>query len=131
MGRSCSSRRFGIGITFCPWVAGISAVLLPVSLVGIVGLAKVLTPTVERLAEGVGAPTSVIGIVIAALVLLPEGLAAFRASRANRLQTSMNLALGSAEASIGLTIPAAAMVSVIMHQPLTLGLGPKEVKLYC
>ena len=94
-------------------------------------MAKVLTPTVERLAEGVGAPTSVIGIVIAALVLLPEGLAAFRASRANRLQTSMNLALGSAEASIGLTIPAAAMVSVIMHQPLTLGLGPKEVKLYC
>jgi Ca2+:H+ antiporter len=110
-------------------VAGTSAALLLVSLVAIVGLAKLLTPTVERMVEAVGAPRSVIGIVIAALVLLPEGLAAFRASRANRLQTSMNLALGSALASIGLTIPAVAMVAVLMHQPLTLGLGPKEVVL--
>ena len=58
------------------------------------------------------APPALVGIIIAALVLLPEGLAALRAARANRLQTSMNLALGSALASIGLTIPAVAIVSL-------------------
>jgi Ca2+:H+ antiporter len=110
-------------------VAGISAGLLIVSLVAIVGMAKVLTPTVERIVEGAGAPKSVIGIVIAALVLLPEGLAAFRASRANRLQTSMNLALGSALASIGLTIPTVAVVSLVLHVPLTLGLDRKDLVL--
>ena len=110
-------------------VAATSAVLLVVALVAIVGLAKVLTPTVEHAIAEAGAPKSVVGIVIAALVLLPEGLAAFRSSRANRLQTSMNLALGSALASIGLTIPAVAVVSLLLHTPLTLGLGPKEVVL--
>jgi Ca2+:H+ antiporter len=110
-------------------VAATSAGLLLVSLVAIVGLAKVLTPTVERGIANAGAPESVVGIVIAGLVLLPEGLAAFRASRANRLQISMNLALGSALASIGLTIPAVAMVSIFLHKPLTLGLGPKEMVL--
>jgi Ca2+:H+ antiporter len=53
-------------------------------------------------------------------------LAALRAARLNRLQTSMNLALGSALASIGLTIPAVAVVSLILAQPLALGLGVKE-----
>jgi len=110
-------------------VAAMSAGLLLVALVAIVGLAKVLTPTVERAIKTAGAPESAVGIVIAALVLLPEGLAAFRSARANRLQISMNLALGSALASIGLTIPAVAMVSIILHQPLTLGLGPKEIVL--
>jgi Ca2+:H+ antiporter len=74
----------------------------------------------------VGAPKAVVGILIAALVLLPEGLAALRAAKANRLQTSMNLALGSALASIGLTIPAVAVVSILIGQPLALGLGPTE-----
>jgi Ca2+:H+ antiporter len=110
-------------------VVAASAGLLLVALVAIVGLAKVLTPTVERAIEKAGAPESVVGIVIAALVLLPEGLAAFRASRANRLQISMNLAFGSALASIGLTIPAVATVSILLHKPLTLGLGPKEIVL--
>jgi Ca2+:H+ antiporter len=68
-------------------------------------------------------------LVCKELVLLPEALAAFRSARANRLQVSLNLALGSALASIGLTIPAVAMVSIFLHQPLTLGLGPKEIVL--
>jgi Ca2+:H+ antiporter len=110
-------------------LALLSGGLLLVSLAAVVGLAKVLTPTVERAIESAGAPESVIGIVIALLVLLPEGLAAFRAARANRLQTSMNLALGSGLASIGLTIPAVAVVSIFLHKPLTLGLGPKEMVL--
>ena len=77
-----------------------------------VGLAKVLSPTMEAAVDAVGAPKAVVGIVIAALVLLPESVAALRAARANRLQTSLNLALGSALASIGLTIPAVVVVSI-------------------
>ena len=71
-------------------------------------------------------PKAVVGIVIAALVLLPEGLAAVRAARNNRLQTSLNLALGSALATIGLTIPAVAAVSIVLGQPLELGLNGKD-----
>jgi Ca2+:H+ antiporter len=71
----------------------------------------------------------VVGIVIAGLVLLPEGLAALRAAQADRLQTSLNLALGSALATIGLTIPAVAAVSIALDQPLELGLGEKDVLL--
>ena len=110
-------------------VALVSSGLLLASLVAVVALAKALTPALERAVIRAGAPKSVVGIAIAALVLMPEGLAAFRAARANRLQTSMNLALGSALASIGLTIPAVVAVSLAMHTPLTLGLPPKEVVL--
>jgi Ca2+:H+ antiporter len=104
----------------------VSAGLLFAALIAVVGLAKALTPTLEFGLARLGAPKSVVGIVIAALVLLPEGLAAVRAARANRLQTSLNLALGSALASIGLTIPAVAVVSIALHQPLELGLDAKE-----
>jgi Ca2+:H+ antiporter len=101
----------------------VSAGVLIVSLIAVVGLAKVLTPTVEVGLAQLGVPKAVVGIVIAALVLLPEGTAAVRAAHANRLQTSLNLALGSALASIGLTIPAVAVVSVAFDLPLALGLN--------
>jgi len=104
----------------------ISATLLLTALIAVVGLAKTLTPTLEAGVAGLGAPEAVVGIAIAALVLLPEGLAALRAARANRLQTSLNLALGSALATIGLTIPAVVAVSIALRQPLELGLGQKE-----
>jgi Ca2+:H+ antiporter len=107
-------------------IALVSAGLLLVSLVAVVALAKALTPTLEHGIAVVGAPRSVVGIVIAGLVLLPEGLAAYRAATANRLQTSMNLALGSVLATIGLTIPAVACVAMFLGRPLTLGLGAKE-----
>ena len=71
-------------------------------------------------------PKAVVGIVIAAVVLLPECLAALRAAQANRLQTSLNLALGSVLAAIGLTIPAVALVSIVLGQPLALGLDDKD-----
>lgn len=106
--------------------AGASLALLVVSLLAVVGLAKALSPTLEAVIYRAGAPKAVVGIVIAALVLLPEGLAALRAARLDRLQTSMNLALGSALASIGLTVPAVAAVSIILGVPLQLGLGPKD-----
>ena len=103
-----------------------SLTLLLISLVAVVGLAKALTPTVDQAIAAFGAPNAVVGIVIAAVVLMPEGLAALRAARVNRLQTAMNLALGSALATIGLTIPAVAVVSIVLGTPLTLGLGSKE-----
>lgn len=104
----------------------LSTVLLMVALVAVVGLAKALTPVIEAAVDQFGAPKSLVGIIIAALVLLPESFAALNAARANRLQTSLNLALGSALASIGLTIPAVAAVSIAIKLPLTLGLGSTE-----
>lgn len=107
-------------------VAATSGVLLLLALVAVVLLAKALAPTIESVVAAVGAPKAVVGIIIAIVVLLPEGLAAFRAARANRLQTSLNLALGSALASIGLTIPAVAIVSLATGWTLTLGLDIKS-----
>jgi Ca2+:H+ antiporter len=69
----------------------------------------------------------VVGIVIAMLVVLPETWAAVRAARANRLQTSMNLAVGSALASIGLTVPVVVLATHIFALPLVLGLEPKDL----
>ncbi len=106
-----------------------AAGLLVVSLVGVVGLAKALSPAVEAGVAASGAPKAFVGVVIAAVVLLPESLAAVRAARLNRLQTSLNLAFGSAIASIGLTIPVVAGVSVVLGHPLTLGLEPKDTVL--
>ena len=100
--------------------------MLLASLVAVVGLAKSLTPTVEAGIAWIGVPKAVVGIVIAAVVLLPECLAALRAAQANRLQTSLNLALGSILAAIGLTIPAVALVSIVLGQPLALGLDDKD-----
>ena len=107
-------------------IAVLSAGLLLVSLIAIVGLAKLLTPAVELGIAYLGVPKAVVGIVIAMLVLLPESLAALRAARSNRLQTSLNLALGSALATIGLTIPAVTAVSIVLGQPLELGLVAKD-----
>jgi Ca2+:H+ antiporter len=106
-------------------LAVLSAGLLLVSLVAVVGFAKTLTPTVEFAIAYLGVPKAVVGIIIAGLVLMPEGLAAVRAARNNRLQTSLNLALGSVLATIGLTIPAVAAVSIALRQPLELGLDAK------
>lgn len=106
-----------------------SAILLLIGLVVVVLLAKGLAPTIEAVVAAMGAPKSLVGIIIAAVVLMPEGLSAYRAARANRLQTSLNLALGSALASIGLTIPAVAVVSITTGWTLTLGLDTKSTVL--
>jgi Ca2+:H+ antiporter len=106
-----------------------SFVLLLVSLVAVVGLAKMLSPTIEHAVVTAGAPRAVIGIVIAMLVLLPETWAAARAARADRLQTSMNLAIGSALACIGLTVPVVVTAAILFNLQLTLGLDPKDVVL--
>ncbi|MGV0500456.1 calcium:proton antiporter [Mycobacterium kansasii] len=103
--------------------------LLLLALVAVVGLAKVESPIIERAIAAAGFPPSFAGVVIAMLVLLPETLAAARAARQGRLQISLNLAYGSAMASIGLTIPTIALASLWLSGPLLLGLGPTQLVL--
>jgi Ca2+:H+ antiporter len=103
--------------------------LLCAALVAVVGLAKTLAPGIEVVVKAMGAPSSFIGVIIALIVLLPETGAAFRAAIRNRMQISLNLALGSALATIGLTIPAIALVSILLDMPMVLGLPPKEIVL--
>ncbi|WP_329124163.1 calcium:proton antiporter [Streptomyces sp. NBC_01353] len=97
--------------------------LLVLALVAVVGLAKIISPTIEDGVESAGLPKAVVGVIIALMVLLPETLAAVRAARRDRMQTSLNLAYGSAIASIGLTIPAIALASIWLSGPLVLGVG--------
>ncbi|HET7763077.1 MAG TPA: ionic transporter y4hA [Phycicoccus sp.] len=109
--------------------AVVSLVLLLLSLVAVVGLAKVESPAIESAVIAAGLPVSFVGVVIALLVLLPETIAAANAARRERVQVSLNLALGSAMASIGLTIPTLAVASIWVPTPLHLGLGPTQVVL--
>lgn len=103
--------------------------LLLVALVAVVLSAKGISPTIERLVTAFGAPEATVGILIAAIILLPEAASAVRAAHANKLQKSLNLALGSAIASIGLTVPAVAVLAVVMGWPLALGLTVKSTVL--
>lgn len=103
--------------------------LLLLSLVGVVLLSKTLSDPLAAAIIKSGAPLSAVGVVIAGVVLLPEGVAAVRAARANRLQTSLNLALGSALATIGLTVPIIAGLSVAFGWTLELGLDAKGITL--
>ncbi len=109
--------------------AWVSFVFLLLALVGVVGLAKLLSPAIKIGVEAISAPPAVIGVAIALLVLMPETLSALRAARRNQIQTSLNLALGSALATIGLTIPAVGAVAIAMGMTLDLGLPAKEIVL--
>ncbi|WP_245841674.1 calcium:proton antiporter [Sphingomonas lenta] len=107
----------------------LSGMALLLCLVAVVLLAKTLAPAIEAGVSAIGAPRALVGVIIAALVLLPESVAATRAAFANRLQTSLNLGLGSALATIGLTIPAVAGLSLFMGLPIALGLDAKSTVL--
>jgi Ca2+:H+ antiporter len=107
-------------------VTASSSILLLLCLVAVVLLAKKLAPSLEAAVAHFGAPDALVGVIIAAIVLLPEGLAALRAARSNRLQTSLNLALGSALASIGLTIPTVSFLSLYTNTHLRLGIDSKS-----
>jgi Ca2+:H+ antiporter len=109
--------------------ARLSLALLLAALVAVVGLAKLLSPTIEDVVTGLGLPYPVVGVVIALLVLAPESIAAVRNARRDRVQTSLNLAYGSAMASIGLTIPTIAIAMIWLPGPLTLGLEPTQIVL--
>lgn len=107
----------------------ISLVSLLIALVGVVLLAKLLSPVLESSIHQQGLPQSFVGVIIAAIVLLPESVAAINAARLNRLQVSLNLALGSSLATIGLTIPLVAFLSLYLQQPIVLGLSDTETVL--
>lgn len=110
-------------------IVGASFVLLLVALTSVVLLAKLLSPPIGGAILSAGLPQAFLGVVIATIVLLPEGTAALRAALANRLQNSMNLALGSAVASIGLTIPTVGVVALMIDRPLVLGLSDEDMLL--
>jgi Ca2+:H+ antiporter len=103
--------------------------LLAVALVAVVGLAKAVSPAIEAGVKAAGIPESFVGVVIALLVLMPEGLAATRAALRDRIQTSLNLGYGSAIASIGLTVPVIALSTIWLEGPLILGLGSTQIVL--
>lgn len=105
----------------------LSLAMLVVCLSMVILLAKGLSPLIENFVENIGAPKALVGIIIAAVVLLPEGLAAVVAARKNQIQSSVNLALGSALASIGLTIPTVALVCLLFDIPLVLGMDLKSI----
>ncbi|ELS52389.1 putative ion exchange transporter [Streptomyces viridochromogenes Tue57] len=107
----------------------ISLGLLGLALIGVVGLAKGVSPTVESAVEAAGLPHALVGVITAMLVLLPETIAALRSARRDRVQTSLNLALGSAMAGIGLTIPAVALASIWLSGPLSSAWGPTHMVL--
>jgi len=107
----------------------VSIAMLAIALVSVVLGAKAVSPVIESALERAGAPTGTVGILIAAIVLLPESVAAVRAALGNRLQTSLNLAIGSAIATIGLTIPAVALISLYQGWQLSMGLPPMGLAL--
>lgn len=108
----------------------LSVFLLMLSLIAVVLSSKALSPVIESTVVDLGWPKSTVGIIVALVILLPEGFAALRAARKDRIQTSLNLALGSALASIGLTIPAVAGVSIITGMTITLGIDMKSMLLF-
>jgi Ca2+:H+ antiporter len=100
-----------------------SLVFLLISLVIVVLLAKTLSPGIEKLIMDLGLPHSLLGIIIASVILLPEAIAAIKAAYKDDIQSSINLSLGSALAAIGLTIPTVAFVSILFDIDFALGLS--------
>jgi Ca2+:H+ antiporter len=107
----------------------LSAGLLLVSLLAVVLLAKKFSQVVDAGAALIGAPPAFAGILVALLILMPEGVAAVAAARRNDLQKSINLALGSSLATIGLTIPAVAIAAYELDKQLVLGLPAQDMVL--
>jgi Ca2+:H+ antiporter len=110
-------------------ILGLSVALLLVSLLAVVLLAKKFSLVVDAASEMIGAPPAFAGVVVALLILLPEGVAAVSAARKNDLQKSINLALGSSLATIGLTIPAVAVAGYVLNKQLVLGLNGQDMVL--
>lgn len=102
----------------------INAIILPIALIFVVLLAKKLSPVIESATIEAGLPPTIVGVIIALLVLLPESITAIKAAHQGKIQNSFNLALGSALASIGLTIPVLTVIVSIFDLPISLGLEP-------
>jgi Ca2+:H+ antiporter len=110
-------------------ILALSVILLLVSLLAVVLLAKKFSLVVDAGTASIGAPPVFAGILVALLILLPESVTAISAARKNDLQKSINLALGSSLATIGLTIPAVAVAAYALDKQLVLGLDAQEMVL--
>jgi Ca2+:H+ antiporter len=117
------------GPSIPPRMLAMSVILLLISLLAVVLLAKKFSLVVDATIAAIGAPPSFAGVVVALLILMPEGVAAIAAARHNDLQKSINLALGSSLATIGLTIPSVAVVAYLLDKQLVLGLSAQEMVL--
>jgi Ca2+:H+ antiporter len=106
-----------------------SVILLILALFGVVLIAEENSIILEDAIAYVGAPPAFAGIVIAIIVLAPESISAVRAAQRDALQKSLNLALGSSLATIGLTVPAVAMTNVVLGRQLALGLSQRDTLL--
>jgi Ca2+:H+ antiporter len=105
----------------------LSIVLMTACLAAVVLLAKSLSPALDQFIDRIGAPQELAGVIIAAVILVPEGLSAYKASTKNQLQKSLNLSLGSALASISLTMPVVSIYAVLTGTPISLGIDPKDM----
>lgn len=103
-------------------VVGLMGALVPIIL-----LSKSLALYVEFGIEAVGAPIAFSGFIVAALVLMPEGMSAVQAARDNKLQRAVNICLGSAVATIGLTVPAVLIVGWVTGLRIELGLETADI----
>ncbi|MEY9101447.1 calcium/proton exchanger cax [Sinorhizobium fredii] len=122
-----TARRFRLSMNTRRAIMSATGGLLVLALVAVVLLAKLLSHPLDSAVDAVGLPQAVVGVVIAGVVLLPEGIASIKAALMNRLQNSVNLVLGSALASIGMTVPVVAAISVTLGQNITLGLAPENL----
>ena len=100
-----------------------------IELSAVVLLAKGVSPFIQSGVAAMGAPNTLVGVIVAIIVLMPEAATAIRAALADRLQTSINLALGSGVASIGLTVPTVALIAWWTDTPLELGVSPGSAAL--
>ncbi len=101
-------------------------ILLLCYLVPLVLLSKKLALPIDHGITVLGAPPALGGFMVAVLVLSPEGLGAIHAALANQLQRAVNIFLGSALATISLTIPAVLVIGLVTGEPVVLGLEPEE-----
>jgi Ca2+:H+ antiporter len=115
------------GASISGGMLGLSIALLLVALLGVVLLAKKFSLVVDAASAAIGAPPAFAGVVVALLILLPEGVSAVDAARKNDLQKSINLALGSSLATIGLTVPAVAIAAWTLDKQLVLGLSEQNM----
>ena len=109
---------------------GFHAALLLANMLPIVLLSKSMAKVIDYQVASFQAPVALGGVIIAVLVLAPEGLAAVKSALVDRLQRSVNICLGSALATIGMTVPAILVIGILTGNKIVLGLGPVDSILF-
>lgn len=112
-----------------PHSVGFHAAALLATLIPAVYLTEELGLIVQRAVAAMNAPVALVGVIVAILVLAPEAMGAVQAARRDQLQRSVNIALGSVLATIGLTMPAVLMIGLAMDKTIVLGVDPEGMVL--